>query len=745
MSGLLQETGQRIRGTWAVVVRDLTSLFATPLAWVVGTLFLFQQGWNFSLLLRFLNDPLAAPGPVMQFYFGGSFFIFWLPVIFTCAVLSMRTIAEERRAGTLEALLTSPLHPAEVVLGKYFASLAFYVLLWVPTGVFYVLLRGATTAGSAAPPDIGPMLSGYLGTFLCGAAFLAIGVLSSALARSQLGAALGAFVASSVLVLAGLLVEHVSSPGFAAGLEWTSLLAMMQEMAAGIVDGHWLVLHAALITVALFGAIVAIDPRRDFQSWLQLLLVTGFAVQSAVTLGRVAPRADWTAGRVYELSDRAAEVLREMPGPIDVVVLVPTTLGAGRPNPVRGELKEVLTRMAAHTDALRIRLLDPDRERQEAEQLVVDFGLAGRELADGVVLVRAGQGRTLRRAHLLPRDLVTFATGPDVQVNGPRVESFVGEEKLLATFLRVTDEARPRVCYTQGHGEPRFDDLEPYAGYAHLRDLLREANLDTEVADLDVAGGIAACDLVLVAGPQGLLPPAHVDALRRHLQGGGRLLVLAGAVILRGEPTLVANGLEPLLAEYGIRYGERVVLDPHPMAGGSPLLAFTLVEGWADHPAVRSLVMRTISFVQVRELQLDDDVATLFQVGEDAWAESDLSAFQQGLVPRFDEGEDRPGPIPVVAASERHGARIVVIASDQFALNALLREDIAYDHGRDLVLNAVGWLVRRESMLGIRPRAREHVKLVLAPEQLERMTLLCLIGLPAFAALLGLWVTWRRR
>jgi len=332
-----------------------------------------------------------------------------------------------------------------------------------------------------------------------------------------------------------------------------------------------------------------------------------------------------------------------------------------------------------------------------------------------------------------------------VQVNGPRVESFVGEEKLLATFLRVTDESLPRVCYTQGHGEPRFDDLEPYAGYAHLRDLLREANLDTEVADLDVAEGIAACDLLLVAGPQGRLPPAHVEATRRHLERGGRLLVLSGAVMLRGEPKLVENGLEPLLAEHGIRLGERVVLDPHPMSGASPLLAFTLVEGWADHPAVRSLVMRTISFVQVRELLLDGDAVPLFQVGEDAWAEADLSAFQQGLVPRFDERTDRRGPIPVVAASVRDGARIVVIASDQFALNALLREDVAYDHGRDLLLNTIGWLVGREAMLGIRPRAREHVKLVLAPEQLERMTLLCVIGLPAFAALLGLWVTWRRR
>src|SRR5690606_22317030 len=63
----------------AIAWRELLSLFATHLGYIVGTLFLLRQGWNFALLLRVLNDPLAAPGPVMQFYFGGSFFIFWLP------------------------------------------------------------------------------------------------------------------------------------------------------------------------------------------------------------------------------------------------------------------------------------------------------------------------------------------------------------------------------------------------------------------------------------------------------------------------------------------------------------------------------------------------------------------------------------------------------------------------------------------------------------------------------------------
>jgi ABC-2 type transport system permease protein len=158
-----------------------------------------------------------------------------------------------------------------------------------------------------------------------------------------------------------------------------------------------------------------------------------------------------------------------------------------------------------------------------------------------------------------------------------------------------------------------------------------------------------------------------------------------------------------------------------------------------------------VSLVVARELTLEDPVdggeppAVLVQVGEDAWAESDLAGLERVGESQPDEGADRPGPIPVAAAAQRGESRMVVIASDEFALNANLREDVAYDHGRDLILNAVGWLTHRDMMLGIRARQREHVKLVLLPAQLRRMTLVCLLGPPGFAVGLALLVLWRRR
>jgi len=726
--------------------RELLSLFVTPLAYVVGTLFLLLQGYDFALLLRVLNDPLAAPGPVMQYYFGGSFFVFWLPVIFLCAALSMRLVAEERRQGTLEALLTAPIRPSQIICGKFVGALVFYVALWAPTLVFYVLLHGA-----AAEPDAGPILSGYLGTLLVGASFMAIGLVASTLARSQLAAAIATFVVCSILLLAGLLGEHVGSQAVTEAIEATSLLVMMQELAQGIVDGRWIWMHLAVVLSGLSIAAVVLDPRRTRERLVQAALLVVCLGNVAVFAARHSDRGDWTHSAMYTLSDRAEDVLANLSGPIHVDVLVPATIGGGRPNPLRQELGEVLARMAKVGPALRVRVIDPDRDRQQAERVIDDFGLGGRELADGVVLIRAGQGSDLRRAHLLPSDLVTYATDPDVQTTGPRIEAFRGEEALLAKLIEVSELERATVCYTQGHGEPERDNLEPYGGYAHLFDLLSEANLILRQADLDHEDGIAGCDVLMVAGPRGALPPSHVETIERHARDGGDLFLLTGAVVVRGKDRIARHGLEPLAERYGVRFGDRVVLDPHGMPGSTPLLAFTIDDGWGDHPAVRPLIGRPVSFVLARELTLEPPpdgggpASVLVQAGEEAWAESDLGGLEEVGGARYDEGVDRRGPIPVAAAGQWGGSRMVVVASDELALNANLREDVAYDYGRDLILNAMGWLTRRDLMLGIRARQREHVKLVLLPEQLRRMTLVCLVGPAGFFVGLGLLVLWRRR
>src|SRR5678809_1533606 len=175
--------GDLVSAVIAIVRREWEAYFRTPAGWAVMALFLTLQGIVFWMFLRLLASPDAPPGGVMEFFFGGTM-MYWIAAALLVTVAPMRLVADELRAGTIEPLLTAPVTAAQVVIGKWLAAVAFFATVWVPTLAYVVYLRAA-----AAAPDAGPIAAGYLGTFLIGAAALAIGLLASSLTRYQLVAA----------------------------------------------------------------------------------------------------------------------------------------------------------------------------------------------------------------------------------------------------------------------------------------------------------------------------------------------------------------------------------------------------------------------------------------------------------------------------------------------------------------------------------------------------------------------------
>jgi ABC-type transport system involved in multi-copper enzyme maturation permease subunit len=147
----------------AVTRRELGAYFFSPVSYLILTLFLLVQGYSFWLFLSILNARPVQHGAVMQYFFGGTV-LFWLFVMFLAAVITMRLVAEERRTGTIEPLLTAPVAESSIIAGKYLGALAFYITLWVPTLLYVVMLRAYAPEGAA--PDAGPIAAGYLGTFL---------------------------------------------------------------------------------------------------------------------------------------------------------------------------------------------------------------------------------------------------------------------------------------------------------------------------------------------------------------------------------------------------------------------------------------------------------------------------------------------------------------------------------------------------------------------------------------------------
>jgi ABC-2 type transport system permease protein len=241
---------------YAIYRRELAGFFYSPIAFVVSALFLVVQGVYFTLFLYFLNDPKAPPGAVMSYFFGGTI-LFWIGVLLVSALLPMRLLAEERRSGTLEPLLTAPVREAEVVLGKYLAVVTFYACLWVPIGSYVAVLWRFS-----GRPDLGPIAAGFLGAFLVGAALLAWGVLASALTRNQIVAATVGFVFALVLLLGGIGQEFVGPGALHDTLAYMHLFTLMEDFGRGVVDSRHVVFLLTLTTLGLYFAVKALELKK---------------------------------------------------------------------------------------------------------------------------------------------------------------------------------------------------------------------------------------------------------------------------------------------------------------------------------------------------------------------------------------------------------------------------------------------------------------------------------------------------
>jgi len=236
--------------------RELLAYFYSPIAYVVLALFLVLQGVVFVLFLNFLNQPMAPPGAVMQFFFGGTI-LYWVSVIFAVAILPMRLLAEERKSGTIETLLTAPVREHEVVVGKYLAALAFYCLLWLPELAYVALLWRY-----GGRPDLGPIFSGYLGSFLVGAALLAWSLLASALTRNQIIAATLGFVFALVLLLAGIGQDFANTPWLRETLGYVHMFKQMDDFGRGVVDTRHVVFLLSLTVLGLYSTIKVLELKK---------------------------------------------------------------------------------------------------------------------------------------------------------------------------------------------------------------------------------------------------------------------------------------------------------------------------------------------------------------------------------------------------------------------------------------------------------------------------------------------------
>ena len=237
-----------MRKFYTLLSREVRSYFYSPIAYVVLVFFLFVSGADFYFQVSFMNQRPVAYS-VQEAFFNAVFFGFAVVLIFP--LITMRLFAEEFKLGTIEPLMTAPVRDCQVMLAKFFGALVFYVILWLPTLLYFWVFQVITHQPAAN--STGAYLGAYLMLLLLGMFYLSVGCLASVLTKNQIVAAIISFCLITLHFFSGLIsfvfLEVSSSTRQLLG--YFSALEQMGTLSRGEIDTRPMVLYLSLTVVML--------------------------------------------------------------------------------------------------------------------------------------------------------------------------------------------------------------------------------------------------------------------------------------------------------------------------------------------------------------------------------------------------------------------------------------------------------------------------------------------------------------
>ncbi len=243
-----------MRAIWTIFKKEIKAYFSSPVAYAVMIVFLLISGYFFFALtttfsiqsMQYVNNPaLAANMNLSERVIKPLFYNLNIILLLMVPIFTMRLFSEERKSGSIEILLTSPITSWQLTAGKFSAALALFGIMLGLTLIYPLTLLVLSN------PDIGKILSAYLGLFLAGAAYIAVGVMASAMTENQIVAAVisfGVLLMFWVIGWAGQFLEGWAGEIFT----YISIAEHFTDFVNGIIDTKHLVYYFSLIGFNLF-------------------------------------------------------------------------------------------------------------------------------------------------------------------------------------------------------------------------------------------------------------------------------------------------------------------------------------------------------------------------------------------------------------------------------------------------------------------------------------------------------------
>lgn len=249
-----------MRNVMAIADKELRSYFASPIGYVLVGFFALLFGWFFYVYLGFFirsGEQMAAGGApnVNQHMISGLLQNAAVIILFALPMITMRTYAEEKRSGTIELLLTSPITDMQIIVGKFLGAMGLYASMLAVTllyiGILFLLGK----------PEWRPIAAGYLGLLLMGGCFISVGLLISSLTKNQIVAGFMTFVVFLMLWVINWVGES-SGPTTREIVNYLSVTEHFNDFARGVLDTKHLVYYLSFITFGLFLTAKSVDSER---------------------------------------------------------------------------------------------------------------------------------------------------------------------------------------------------------------------------------------------------------------------------------------------------------------------------------------------------------------------------------------------------------------------------------------------------------------------------------------------------
>ena len=729
-----------------VAKRELRGLVDHPTAYVLAVAFL-----GVSLYLAFRNMyamGLASLRPLFDL----------LPILFAVLIpaITMRSLAEERRLGTLDWLLAQPLSEVALVTGKFLGSWVFVLLVLAGTlptaiGVLFV---------SEADPGI--MVAQYLGAALLAGQFTAIGVWASSITRNQVTAFIVAAVIGFALFLGGLPgIQLGMPPVVGAIVSRLSVLSHFENVARGVADLRdviYFTTTAALFVVLAIGAVsqARLSPLQRDALRLRVGNASIALIVLAVNLlgGQIHGRLDLTRERLFTLSDGTREILSGLDDLVRVTLFASSEL----PPEVQLQLRDVrdlLSDMERQGGGnLVVTELNPDGD-EEAEEQARSFGIGPLEfnvLRDDEFEVRRGYYGLA----------VTFAEEQEAFPTIQRTDDL--EFRLASTVASMTTETRRIVSFVTSGGARTSGQLPGLLETLGDRYEFRPMDLSVDSIPAPDPDSVS---VLVVAGPTQPLDSVSVARIESFVAEGGAALLLLDPIQLNPEmltPIPMNSGLEPFLERRGVGVLDGLVIDlasAERVSVGqqgflnviAPYPPWPIALPAGDHITTRGLSALSLGWAGALEIADSTGVVPLFVTTEAA-------ALQETSLPLFPQQDwERPEEelaVRVVAlavqedpetGSEPAGpapGRVVVVGDATFSELEFVQSN---PQNVTFLANAIDWLAQDEALIRIRSKNRTPPSLVFTSD--ARRDLLRwgnLAGLPLLFVAFGIFrVTGRRR